>query len=353
MNDTNLSSLLRFSIDNYHQLKAIFINLFIFIKKGKMELTFNSIVFEHNTGLHPENALRLSAFRHLAQNEWIDGAKYLSLVHSMEHIQKIHDNSRDFYQIDDDTFLSNKSYAVACYGVGAAVQAAETGNFALIRPPGHHSYRDKASGFCLFNNVAIASEHKVREGKRVLIIDFDGHYGDGTADIFYDTDKVLYFSIHQHPAFPGTGDLHLIGEGKGKGFNMNMGVPPNSGDDIFLDAFSHFLPIFKSFNPDVVAISAGFDGAEEDPLLQLNLSPNAFYEIGKMIASSFSNTFAVLEGGYHPGALERGVYSFLAGMNGQNIPYTAEKSISGLRAWETYEMNLHSVLGFLKPFWKI
>ena len=271
----------------------------------------------------------------------------------MEHIQKIHDNSKDFYQIDDDTFLSNKSYAVACYGVGAAVQAAETGNFALIRPPGHHSYRDKASGFCLFNNVAIASEHKVREGKRVLIIDFDGHYGDGTADIFYDTDKVLYFSIHQHPAFPGTGDLHLIGEGKGKGFNMNMGVPPNSGDDIFLDAFSHFLPIFKSFNPDIVAISAGFDGAEEDPLLQLNLSLNAFYEIGKMIASSFSNTFAVLEGGYHPGALERGVYSFLAGMNGQNIPYTTEKSISGLRAWETYEMNLHSVLGFLKPFWKI
>ena len=78
-----------------------------------------------------------------------------------------------------------------------------------------------------------------------------------------------------------------------------------------------------------------------------------YYEIGKMIASSFSNTFAVLEGGYHPGALERGIYSFLAGMKGQNIPYTAEKSISGLRAWETYEMNLHSVLGFLKPFWKI
>ena len=318
-----------------------------------MELTFNSIIYEHITGLHPENAQRLNAFRHLPENELLDGEKYLSLVHSMSHIQKIRENSKDFYQIDEDTFLSNRSFPVACYGVGASVQASDTGNFALIRPPGHHSYREKASGFCLFNNVAIASEYKVREGKRVLIIDFDGHYGDGTADIFYDTDKVLYFSIHQHPAFPGTGDLHAIGKGKGKGFNMNMGIPPNAGDDIFLDAFGHFLPILKSFNPDIVAISAGFDGAEEDPLLQLNLSPNSFFQIGEMIATTFTNTFAVLEGGYNPFALERGIYSFLAGMNGQKIPYSVEKSISGLRAWETYEMNLHGVLGLLKPYWKI
>lgn len=318
-----------------------------------MELTFNSIVYDHNTGLHPENALRLNAFKNLTQNEIKDGEKYLRLIHSEAHIQKIRDNSKDFYQLDEDTFLSNRSYAVACYGVSAAVQAAETGNFALIRPPGHHAYREKASGFCLFNNIAIASEFKVKEGKRVLIIDFDGHFGDGTSNIFYETDKVLFFSMHQHPAFPGTGDLHSLGEGKGKGYNMNMCIPPNSGDDIFLDAFTHFLPIFKSFNPDVVAISAGFDGAEEDPLLQLNLSPNAFYQIGKMIAANFSNSFAVLEGGYNPFALERGIYSFLAGMNGQGIPYAVEKSISGLRAWEAYEMNLHGVLGLLKPYWKL
>lgn len=318
-----------------------------------MQLTFNSIVYEHQTGVHPENAARLNAFRHLPENECVDGEKYLPLIHSEAHIQNIREHATDFYQLDEDTFLSRQSFAVACYGVGAAVQASDTGNFALIRPPGHHSYRERASGFCLFNNVAIAAECQVREGKRVLIIDFDGHYGDGTADIFYETDKVLYFSIHQHPAFPGTGDMHALGTAKGKGFNMNMGVPPNSGDDIFLDAFTHFMPLFRSFNPDIVAISAGFDGAEEDPLLQLNLSPNSYYQIGKMISSSFSNTFAVLEGGYHPLALERGIYSFLAGMNQQDFPYSVEKSISGLRAWETYEMNLHGVLSLLKPYWNI
>jgi len=318
-----------------------------------MELTFNSLVYEHNTGLHPENSLRLHAFKHLPPNELVNGEKYLQLIHSQEHIQKIRENSADFYQLDEDTFLSKQSFNVASYAVGATVQASETGNFALVRPPGHHAYREKASGFCLFNNIAIASENKVREGKRVLIIDFDGHYGDGTADIFYETDKVLYFSIHQHPAFPGTGDLHAIGDKKGKGFNINMCIPPNAGDDIFLDAFAHFFSFFKSFNPDIVAISAGFDGAEEDPLLQLNLSPNSFYQVGKMIGSTFSNTFAVLEGGYNPFALERGIYSFLAGMNGENIPYTTEKSVSGLRVWETYEMNLHGILGLLKPYWKI
>jgi len=318
-----------------------------------MELTFNSLVYEHNTGLHPENSLRLHAFKHLPPNELVNGEKYLQLIHSQAHIQKIRENSTDFYQLDEDTFLSKQSFNVASYAVGAAVQASETGNFALVRPPGHHAYREKASGFCLFNNIAIASENKVREGKRVLIIDFDGHYGDGTADIFYETDKVLYFSIHQHPAFPGTGDLHAIGDKKGKGFNINMCIPPNAGDDIFLDAFAHFFSFFKSFNPDIVAISAGFDGAEEDPLLQLNLSPNSFYQVGKMIGSTFSNTFAVLEGGYNPFALERGIYSFLAGMNGDNIPYNTEKSVSGLRVWETYEMNLHGILGLLKPYWKI
>ncbi|MBK8969047.1 MAG: hypothetical protein IPM36_20710 [Lewinellaceae bacterium] len=130
----------------------------------------------------------------------------------------------------------------ATAAVGATVLAMERGDFALVRPPGHHAYRAEAHGFCLFNNIAIAAQKAVDAGKRVLILDFDGHLGDGTMDIFYRSDQVLYWSLHQYPAYPGNGSPIEIGAGAGLGFTINCPLPAGSGDDIFRHAVEYMLP---------------------------------------------------------------------------------------------------------------
>lgn len=319
----------------------------------RMNLLYDPVCLGHDTGDHPENKKRLKLFDHLPITPFPNGEIYLDLVHTPAYIQKVREHSQAALNLDGDTLLSEGSYAAACHAVGATYEAAQKGDFALVRPPGHHAYATHGSGFCLFNNVAIAAQKLVLEGKRVLIFDFDGHLGDGTSAIFYRTDKVLYWSTHQYPAFPGHGFINEIGEGSGLGFNFNVPLPPGSADDIFLHALDHFLPLAAQFNPDVVAISAGFDANQFDPLLDLRFSNNAFYRVGQRIAAQFPHVFAVMEGGYHLNELEKGVLSFLAGMNGQPMPFEEPHTVSGMRIWETYEMYLHGALGKLKPYWKM
>ena len=133
----------------------------------------------------------------------------------------------------------------------------------------------------MFNNIAIACQKLVNEGKKIAIIDIDGHFGDGTCYYFYNSDKVLYCSIHQYPAFPGKGFCDEIGEGRGKGFSVNVPLPPGSGDDLFLKSISTIIiPIVEQFKPDHIGVSAGFDAYHLDPLLNLNISSNSFFKIG-------------------------------------------------------------------------
>ena len=212
-----------------------------------MKLIFNDIFLEHDTDMHPENRKRLEAFSGLDSVEIIDGAPYLELVHTPDHIDLIRSAHQTMEWLDRDTRVSPKSFEAAVTAVGATIMASETGDFALVRPPGHHAYSDYASGFCLFNNIAVATQKLVSEGKRVLIFDFDGHLGDGTSHIFYDTDQVLYWSIHQFPAFPGKGAVDEIGVGKGIGYTINVPLPPASGDDIFMNAFQALLPLAQQF----------------------------------------------------------------------------------------------------------
>jgi acetoin utilization deacetylase AcuC-like enzyme len=163
----------------------------------------------------------------------------------------------------------------------------------------------------------------------------------------------MYWSMHQYPAFPGHGRVDEIGEGRGKGFTINTLLPPGSGDDIFLHALEHYLPIALQFQPDVVAVSAGFDAHQYDLLLDLKVSAYTYYLIGRKLRENFNRLFATLEGGYNVPELKNSVMAFLAGVNGLPSPVAAESTVSGLRVWETYEMYLHSGLNLLKTYWKM
>jgi acetoin utilization deacetylase AcuC-like enzyme len=317
-----------------------------------MEFLYNPIFLAHDTGMHPENMRRLQMFQDLPAAPLVDGTEYLPLVHSHRYIEKVRDACRLSAHLDADTVTSPESFGAAVYAVGATIAASESGDFALVRPPGHHAYPNMASGFCLFNNVAIAATKLRNEGNRVLIFDFDGHLGDGTSEIFYEDDQVMYWSIHQYPAFPGHGFVDEIGQGKGAGFTVNVPLPPGSGDDIFLDAVNRFLPIAKCFKPDVVAISAGFDAHQYDLLLQLNVSATGFFKIGRILAANFIRLFATLEGGYNLEWLRNSAYNFVAGINGQPIAYPEKETSSSLRTWEEYEIRANMAMSYLSKYWK-
>jgi acetoin utilization deacetylase AcuC-like enzyme len=289
----------------------------------------------------------------LPDSNIIDGEPFLELVHSKAHIEKIRQASANSETIDADTFAVPASFKVATQAVGAAIMASQTNDFAIVRPPGHHAHPNLASGFCLFNNIAVATQKLVNEGKRVFIIDFDGHLGDGTLKTFYNTDKVLFWSLHQYPAFPGGGFVNEIGEGKGKGFSINVPLPPESGDDIFMHAINSFMTIAEQFAPDVVAVSAGFDAHIEDPLLQLLVSANSYYKIGQLLKSKFKNVFAVLEGGYNTTYLPKCLYNFLAGMNGDAIYFSEHETHSSSAVTKEYSIRAAMLLNELKPYWKL
>ncbi len=318
-----------------------------------MKLIYNPVFLEHDTGMHPENKKRLTSLGELPTTKLESGEKYLELVHDSEYIQNIKRISEDGGgHVDADTIVSPGSYKAAIYAVGATIMASESGDFALTRPPGHHAHVNKSSGFCIFNNVAIAAKYHADQGKRVLIFDFDGHLGCGTEKFFYEEDKVLYWSLHQYPAFPGWGTADEIGEGKGKGYTINVPLPPGSGDEIFMDAIESFLPIAKQFKPDIVAVSAGFDAHQYDLLLDLRLSLNAFYNVGIMLSENFDNIFATLEGGYNIEMFPKCLYNFLDGVNQIKMKFKERATDSMIQTYYEYEGRKALLEQNLRKFWK-
>ncbi len=168
-----------------------------------MEIIFNKIFLEHDTGAHPENKKRLLSLGDIPETKIESGEQFISLVHREDYIAQMKEICAVGGPIDLDTVVSKKSYDAATQAVGVVIAASQKGDFALVRPPGHHAYPARASGFCIFNNIAIAAQKLVNEGKKVMVFDFDGHCGDGTETFFYKSDDVLFWSLHEYPAFPG------------------------------------------------------------------------------------------------------------------------------------------------------
>ena len=284
---------------------------------------YDPIFLEHETGRHhPENADRLRAIlkaieplshRLLPLEPLRADRDLLRSIHSDAHIDLVEEASASGLAIDPDTQTSAHSFEAALKAAGAgitAVDAAASGRagctFAAVRPPGHHATAERAMGFCLFNNVALTARYAQECGyEKVFIVDFDVHHGNGTQGIFYDDPTVFYFSSHQYPAYPGSGDTTEIGAGEGEGYTMNFPLQPESSDEDILPIYEEELPkAVKAFGPDIILVSAGYDLHESDPLASLYITTEAIAGIVQCImeCSNVPKLF-FLEGGYNLEAL--------------------------------------------------
>ena len=327
---------------------------------------------KHDPGqFHPERPERLKVLLNLARE--LDATNFQLLppraatrreiesCHAQNYIDLVQATSTtNRYALDGDTVTSRDSFGVGLLAVGGflklldAIAAGEARNgFALVRPPGHHALRDRAMGFCLFNTIAIGAHHVRRHygAKRVLIMDWDVHHGNGTQGAFYQDPSVLYLSTHQYPYYPGTGAAEEIGRGAGEGYTVNIPLPAGCGDAEYLRVFNEIVvPVAEKFAPDWILVSAGFDPHRRDPLGGMNVTERGFAAMAarlmRLAEKHAGGKIAfLLEGGYDLAALKNSVAAVL-----ETLKEGPTASLSGNLGGETIEPLVHRILGIHEKY---
>jgi acetoin utilization deacetylase AcuC-like enzyme len=279
----------------------------------KCSVIYGDAFAKHDMDLHTESSLRLRT----VLSGVPDGLKWrtpvqasvrdLERVHTPQHIRWIRELSRGTCYLDANTYITHHSFDAALYAAGSASAAVDRtleGEhcFALVRPPGHHAEADRAMGFCIFNNAAVAAAKALDTIDRVAIVDWDLHHGNGTQSIFYGSEQVLYCSVHEANSFPKTGWLDEIGTGDGRGYTLNAPLQPGATITDYLLVFEEiFLPAINRFRPDALIVSAGQDPLSDDLHGHMNLEPDDFGVLTGILADGSGLPLAlVLEGGYGP-----------------------------------------------------
>jgi len=299
---------------------------------------------KHQPGFgHPERPERIRAL--LKLTEELDPDKFQLLppqsarradiesCHGREYVTLVESTSKaNQYALDGDTITCRDSFGVGLLAVGGllrlldSIAAGESRNgFALVRPPGHHALRDRAMGFCLFNTIAIGAKYLKRHhgAKRILIMDWDVHHGNGTQDAFYDDPSVLFISTHQYPYYPGTGAINEVGVNAGEGYTVNIPLPAGCADTEYLHVFREIVvPTAKKFEPEWILVSAGFDPHRRDPLGGMGVTEEGFAAMARILIGlaerySEARLAFLLEGGYDLAALRNSVAAVLNVMQQQ------------------------------------
>jgi acetoin utilization deacetylase AcuC-like enzyme len=322
----------------------------------------------HDTGRwHPERPARLAAAVAGVRGSGLDVLEVeaeevdpavLERVHSPAYIRSIERFcAQGGGSLDPDTVAVVESWEAALRSAGAGPQAVDlvaatpdSTGFLAIRPPGHHALMARAMGFCLFNNIAVASRRQIDAGQRVAVIDWDVHHGNGTQDSFLEVPDLLYASFHQHPFYPGTGYMTEVGTGAAAGTNVNVPVPAGTAGDVYREGFARLtMPILRQFDPDWIFVSAGYDAHDADPLAELRLLASDYAVMAAALHSLGKPVVYFLEGGYDLDAIEASVAATLQGAAGRAVPEEIERHVSPTAAWRALE----DAVGVMQSFWRL